>query len=237
MKKYLSTLFNKTFSLNEKNISEIIKRNGKSGKWLDLGCDDGTWTSEISDRTDVDWYGVDIAKERVDIAAKKGINATVSSLEKELPYDDNTFDLVHSNQVIEHLFDIDLFVKEIYRVLKPGGLAVISTENPASWHNIAALILGYQMFSATNISTKKLGIGNPFALHAGEQFSDTAEGRTSAWAHNKLLTPRALADMMELYGFSVIDKMGSGYYPLPPQAAMYDINHSHFYAIAGNAKK
>lgn len=42
---------------------------------------------------------------------------------------ENTFDFVISFQVIEHIEDDDLFVKEIYRVLKPGGQAIITTPN------------------------------------------------------------------------------------------------------------
>jgi 2-polyprenyl-3-methyl-5-hydroxy-6-metoxy-1,4-benzoquinol methylase len=41
----------------------------------------------------------------------------------------NTFDFVVSFQVIEHIQNDDLFVKEIYRVLKPGGKAIITTPN------------------------------------------------------------------------------------------------------------
>src|SRR5882672_2852414 len=57
-----------------------------------------------------------------------------------LPYDDNTFDCVVSFQVIEHIKDDSLYLKEINRVLKPNGLALITTPNrPMSlsrnpWH-------------------------------------------------------------------------------------------------------
>jgi len=39
-----------------------------------------------------------------------------------IPYDDNTFDYVISSHVMEHVFDDDAVYKEIYRVLKPGGM-------------------------------------------------------------------------------------------------------------------
>ena len=42
---------------------------------------------------------------------------------------DNSFDTVISFQVIEHIENDDLFVKEIHRVLKPGGTALIATPN------------------------------------------------------------------------------------------------------------
>lgn len=45
----------------------------------------------------------------------------------ELPFVDNSFDLVISTQVIEHVPDDHIFVKEIERVLGPKGLAIVSS--------------------------------------------------------------------------------------------------------------
>jgi 2-polyprenyl-3-methyl-5-hydroxy-6-metoxy-1,4-benzoquinol methylase len=55
-------------------------------------------------------------------------------------FEDNSFDSIISFQVIEHIEDDALFLKEIYRVLKPGGMAYLTTPNrPLSlsrnpWH-------------------------------------------------------------------------------------------------------
>ncbi len=46
-----------------------------------------------------------------------------------LPFQDNEFDFVVSFQVIEHIKDDKTFVKEIYRVLKPGGKFIVTTPN------------------------------------------------------------------------------------------------------------
>jgi len=46
---------------------------------------------------------------------------------QNLPYDDNTFDLVISDQVIEHLENPERAIKESYRVLKNGGIAIHTT--------------------------------------------------------------------------------------------------------------
>jgi len=48
---------------------------------------------------------------------------------KELPYSDSTFDIVTATEVIEHLEDFRAILREIYRVLKPGGVCVLSTPN------------------------------------------------------------------------------------------------------------
>lgn len=71
------------------------------------------------------------------------------------------FDLVHANQVIEHLYETDLFIKEIYRILKKGGYAIISTPNLAGLHNIVSLILGKQPFPAHVSNEIVLGTPSP----------------------------------------------------------------------------
>jgi SAM-dependent methyltransferase len=52
-----------------------------------------------------------------------------------LPYDDHTFDLVYSDWVLEHIDDVDGFVSEVSRVLKPGGWFCARTPN--KWGYIA----------------------------------------------------------------------------------------------------
>jgi len=49
-----------------------------------------------------------------------------------IPYEANTFDVVFSANVMEHVQQPDICFKEIWRVLKPGGLFI--TKTPNSWH-------------------------------------------------------------------------------------------------------
>ena len=83
---------------------------------------------------------------------RRGYDVRVGDLEERWPFDDSTIDVVHANQVIEHVRRLDHFVGEVRRVLRPDGVAVTCTENLASWHNVAALALGFMPFSLTNVS-------------------------------------------------------------------------------------
>ena len=113
-------------------------------------------------------------------------------------------------------------------MLAPGGTAIICTENLASWHNVAALALGYQPFSLTNISNVR-PIGNRFALHAGEK------PRAESWQHVHVLTMVGLREIFAAHGLPVTASWGTGYYPFPRRLASslaaHDPRHAHFIAV------
>src|SRR5690606_25845842 len=64
-----------------------------------------------------------------------GIKFIQADLNKPLPVADNTFDIVAALEVIEHLENSYATMREIARILKPGGYAVVSTPNES---NLAA---------------------------------------------------------------------------------------------------
>ena len=218
-------MFDDAFSLNQKNILDLLEEN-KNCILLDLGCDDGTWTMQLAKKIKTkNIHGVEIVEKRKIEAEKKGIEVAKNDLNYAFPYPVNFFDVVHSNQVIEHLSDVENFVKEIFRILKPNGYVVISTENGSSWHNIFASILGWQIFSLTNITCISGGIGNPLAIHRGE-VSDL-----KSWTHKTIFNFLGLIELFEAYGF-VIDKVkGAGYYPLPALLGNLDKRHAHFLSV------
>jgi 2-polyprenyl-3-methyl-5-hydroxy-6-metoxy-1,4-benzoquinol methylase len=148
-----------------------------------------------------------------------------SDLGKPFPFAAASFDLLHANQVIEHVPDVDLFVSEVARVLRPGGRAILSTENGSSWVNIGAAILGWQIFSLTNVSTKQLGIGNPLAIHRGER------GELASWTHKTIFNFRGLKELCAAHGFTSIRILGAGYFPLPALLGSLDPRHAHFMTL------
>ena len=76
-------------------------------------------------------YGIDISEEMIKISRKKIQNGIlkVSSAE-EIPFDENFFDLLICIDVLEHVKDPIKVIQEITRVLKNGGIAILSTPNP-----------------------------------------------------------------------------------------------------------
>ena len=202
---------------------------------LDVGCDDGAWTDELRGRLGIppqQVHGLELVPERAGLARGRGFDVRQGDLDEPWPFEDASVDVVHANQVIEHVRHLDHFVQETKRVLVPGGLALVCTENLASWHNVGALALGYQPFSATNVSSLR-PIGNRFALHAEE----TPAGES--WQHVHVLTLTALRDLFAAHGFAVEASWGTGYHPLPRRfgaaLARLDPRHSHFIAVVARA--
>ena len=111
--------------------ADFLKASNKinnNTKLLDIGCGRGTLKYFLN--TDVVLYGVDISKKAILEAQKIYAKADVVDLNSEkLPYEENAIDIVTALDVIEHVFDPLFFLREIHRVLKPGGQVVLSTPN------------------------------------------------------------------------------------------------------------
>jgi ubiquinone/menaquinone biosynthesis C-methylase UbiE len=237
--KYITMMWQEAMARNLSHICNLIDTDSKATV-LDVGCGDGKETIMFKKKTgSTHVVGIDGQEGRLAAAKKYGVDRVVrADLEKKWPCKNGEFDVVVSNQVIEHMVNIDHFISEIYRVLKKGGYCVISTENLSSWHNVGALFLGYQDFSHHLI--KKSHITNPLSLHYKEKTAtwsknDHSGVDDSAYPHVKIPTYRSLREMFTTYGFVFEAGRGSGYYPLfglaSAIASRTDPYHSHFITV------
>ena len=143
MKKFLRRLYKNSANLRKKNILNFLEENSDA-VFLDLGCDDGKWTMEMAKKINTDKvFGVEIIESRASEAKKSGVNVVVSDLNEIFPFENDMFDVIHADQVIEHVAFVDNFISEIYRVLKPGGYIVIGTE---SNHSLSCSFKQFQCF-------------------------------------------------------------------------------------------
>lgn len=102
-------------------------------KILEIGCGQGKFMEYCGRKNAV---GVDVWKTGVAALRKKGFNVSLADASKRLPFKGGSFDIVYSEQVIEHIGNGGNFVREINRVLKKGGKAIIRTVDIAragSW--------------------------------------------------------------------------------------------------------
>ena len=98
---------------------------------LDLGCNTG-YGCEILSRTAKKVIGVDVSEKAISTAIEQysHLNIDFQIIDgKKLPFDDNSFDIIISCQVIEHIVDYASYLNELKRVLSPSGIAFITTPN------------------------------------------------------------------------------------------------------------
>lgn len=110
---------------------EIWKMIGKvEGKSvLDAGCGTGRLIKILFEKGAF-VTGLDIAPEMLKVARKKFKKAEfVEGSVEKMPFEDESFDMVTAGFVIVHLKDLRKFFDEVYRVLKPGGVFVLTNVN------------------------------------------------------------------------------------------------------------
>jgi len=94
---------------------------------LDVGCGVGTYVRALR-RFSPNVHGVDIDDEKVAVAGRTLPNIRLASAEN-LPYPDDSFDVVLSHEVIEHVRDDRQAIGEAVRVLKKGGHLIVFAPN------------------------------------------------------------------------------------------------------------
>jgi len=101
----------------------------KNKKFLEVGCGLGYFSNRAY-KLGAKVTGIDTGPNLIKINKKKTPNAKflVASASR-LPLKDNSFDIVLSTEVIEHVEDQERSIKEMIRVLKKGGILVITTPN------------------------------------------------------------------------------------------------------------
>lgn len=188
---------------NKLAIVKLVE--GKHERLLEIGPGDGKLSKKLVDSGKVNSaYGLEYPGSAKP-GEESGLLMKTCDLQKDVwPFDDSTFDLIISNQVLEHVSNTDYFVEETYRLLKNGGRAIISVPNLASWDCIISLILGWQPRYAM-VSDKYIGIGVPYDPKRGVKRVDPTHG------HLRLFTVKALRELFEAYGFSTIKSCSVGY--------------------------
>ncbi len=144
-------------------VPDEVQREVPYDRALELGCGTGFFLlnliqSGVARRGSV----TDLSPGMVKVATRNGqslgldVDGRVADAEG-IPYDDDTFDLVVGHAVLHHIPDVELSLREVVRVLKPGGRFVFAGE-PTTTGNVYARNLSTMTWRAATNVTKLPGL-------------------------------------------------------------------------------
>ena len=118
-----------------RRIDRMSELNPIAGeRLLDVGCGNGSYTTAMAEGFQ-EIYGVELEPIRLDAFKQAVADAPVGQYHlyqmsaEALEFPDETFDVVTAIETIEHIEDLDRAAVEVHRVLKPGGVFLITAPN------------------------------------------------------------------------------------------------------------
>jgi SAM-dependent methyltransferase len=108
---------------------------------LDVGCGNGSICGQSLLRT-YDYVGVDVSENAIAEARASGLSVRKIDDASCLPFASGTFDAALCLEVLEHLFQPQLAVAEILRILRPGGVFISTVPNAVYWRRRIEMLLG-----------------------------------------------------------------------------------------------
>ena len=162
----------------------------RPGRLLDVGCAAGELAALAMSRG---WRVDGVEREPALAEAARTRAVAVHLLDFDvapLPWERATFDVAIAGEVIEHLVDTDHLLAELARVVRPGGILIVTTPNLASFENRVRLLFGrYPMWM---------------------------DHRVAGAGHLRYYTPRVLRAQLATHGFRVERHVGN-WVPVVPQ--------------------
>ncbi len=148
-------------SLREEFVAESFSIHGKKSRLLDLGCGVKPFLPVYQNYCESS-IGIDVVQtshgtEMVDMIYDG----------KKIPFPDGEFDYVFSTEVMEHVPEPKDFLKEIHRVLKPGGVLILTVPFMVPLHEEP-----YDFYRYTKHALKYLVEATGFSSHEVKTFSE-----------------------------------------------------------------
>jgi ubiquinone/menaquinone biosynthesis C-methylase UbiE len=186
----------------------ITERFPREARVLDLGCGAGVLTERlVAEGHNVD--AVDMSPDMVEFSKKRLAKYDSSKYRlaraecQSLPFADATFDVVACIGVFGYMDDVDAAIREIKRVLRPGGTLILSIRNLDhvtvfdGFFWLKAPFLAVPKAIWRRLAARKSGNGNGTSAHAIAIYD----------------RPRNVESIFESFGFALRDFRGAGYGP------------------------
>jgi ubiquinone/menaquinone biosynthesis C-methylase UbiE len=118
----------KIYNATINKIMNHFKEREREFHHLDIGSGSGDLVKLLKKQLNTKSSCCDYTDELIQLPGQKVDIIDLNKI-KELPYQDNSFDIITATEVIEHLEDFRKILREMYRVLKPDGICILSTPN------------------------------------------------------------------------------------------------------------
>ena len=219
----------------------VVASMTEGGKCLDCGAGEGQHFAHLRGlmHLDADRYrGIDWSSESVQRAREKGIPVMTGDLNRELPFSDGEFQCVFGFSVLEHLLNGCRWMREVKRVLMPGGTFVIVSPNIATWFTVLLIMLG-RMPSIGPHPDSLLLKNDESLLPFDAGFTADLESDTPLHRHLIVFSYRALKRYLAICGFTEIKGRAFGLYPFPSfmQPLVERIDPWHCHQMVFSARK
>ena len=156
---------------------------------LDVGCGSGDLVRELC-KNGFQAEGMDISEKALEVARKMHPDGKYSfhiADQPGWPFADETIDCVSMLEVLEHLFDLNVTVKEIYRVLKPGGIIIATVPYHGLIKNLAIALINFDSHYDVNGAHIRFFTRKSLArLFSKHQFNIVTD---KIWLAGRLLPP------------------------------------------------
>lgn len=162
----------------------------KKKKVLSLGCGPGVDIAFLAEENEV--HGVDLSLPALEHARGLSIIPHRADIEKPLDFPDGSFDIIIATDILEHLFDPKSVLREMRRLLRPGGTLIASVPNHFYWKMRLQILKGGDLVL-------------PF------------HGDAKQWDyfHIRFFTPEGYEKLLESAGFSIAQRHYSRFRTLP----------------------
>jgi SAM-dependent methyltransferase len=185
-------------------VCELL-RDEDHGATLDVGAGDGTLSGRLRDEgfqvSAVDMFTTDFQPAGIEIRA--------ANLNETFPFADGEFQNVVATEVIEHIENPWHFMRELYRITKPGGVVIISTPNMGNVYVRAWFALTGRLYNFLDSAYSGIGHITPVYLwnlqRMAEEKFDVEQVTVNASPVPK--TPLRLPSRSRLLGQCIVVKL------------------------------
>jgi len=161
-----------------------LRRLPRDATILEVGCGDGAFTKDLAEYSS-DITALDISAHQIQLNARAypDLRFLQHDVSERLPFDEGTFEVIWCSEVLEHLFDPGFALREMFRVMAPGGKLLVTVPYHGLFKNVMIALFKWDEHFAPTHPHVRFFTRNTLARAAAN--AGFAETRTRTCGMNK----------------------------------------------------